>query len=533
MGGKPASWWRDAIFYQIYPRSWADSNDDGVGDLQGIIERLDHLTWLGVDAVWLNPVMPSPNEDWGYDVSDYTDIHNQLGTLADADELVTLASERGIRVVFDLVPNHTSDRHPWFQDALTSRSARHRDWYVWADPKEDGSPPNNWISVFGGEPAWHLHEPTGQYYLHNFAKQQPDLNWWNEEVRRAFDDIIRFWLDRGVAGFRIDVAHGIVKDQQLRDNLPATDEDHARIRSIGQRQIYNMNRPEVHDVLRRWRKLCDAYESEPVLIGETFVLDVGEMAAFYGSGTDELHLAFNFPFIFSPFEATALRAVAESTQELLPLEAWPAWTASNHDVGRFPTRWCGHDERKVRVALVLLLTLRGTLFLYYGDEIGMAEARLEKADLRDPVGKRLWPEHTGRDPCRTPMQWSSARGAGFTSPGATPWLPLGNYRECNVEDQRDDRASVLSLCRDLIALRRRSPDLTKGPYRTLVCSEGVWAWARGDSTIVALNMREQEAALEEVSGEVVISTSRERDGTRARGRLELAAWEAVVLETAR
>jgi alpha-glucosidase len=252
-------WWRSAVIYQIYPRSFADTDGDGVGDLRGIVERLDHLAWLGVDAVWLNPCFPSPNADWGYDVGDYTAIDPELGDGDVLDALVAEAGARGIRVVLDLVPNHTSDRHPWFLDARSSRTARHRDWYVWADSGPDGSPPNNWLSVFGG-PAWTFDEATGQWYLHNFLREQPDLNWWNEEVREAFDAILRHWFDRGIAGFRIDVAHAIVKDEALRDNLPVTEDDHPRARRLGQRQVYNMHRPEVHGVFRRWRALADGYD---------------------------------------------------------------------------------------------------------------------------------------------------------------------------------------------------------------------------------------------------------------------------------
>jgi alpha-glucosidase len=274
-------WWQDGVLYQIYPRSWVDSNGDGVGDLKGIFERLDHLQWLGVDGIWLNPTMPSPNDDWGYDVADYCAVHPELGTMDDLRELVEQAGRRGIRVLLDLVPNHTSDRHRWFQDALTGRDARYRDFYVWADPAPDGSPPNNWVSSFGG-PAWTLHEPTGQYYLHNFLPSQPDLNWWNDEVRRAFDDVLRFWFERDVAGFRIDVCHGIVKDRELRDDPAATPDDHPFIRERGLKQVFSMNRPEVHDVLRRWRNLAN--RSDRILVGETYVLDLDHLVPFYGTG---------------------------------------------------------------------------------------------------------------------------------------------------------------------------------------------------------------------------------------------------------
>jgi alpha-glucosidase len=522
-------WWRDGVLYQIYPRSFADLDGDGVGDLRGIIRHLDHLAWLGVEGVWLNPTMPSPNKDWGYDVSDYKGVHPELGTLEDVDELVSEARDFNIRVLLDLVPNHTSDHHEWFQDALTSRSARYRDFYVWADPKEDGSPPNNWVSVFGGEGAWESHEATGQYYLHNFLKHQPDLNWWNDDVRDEFDDILKFWFDRGIAGFRIDVAHAMIKDQGLRDNLPATEKDPERIRRIGQQPIYNMNRPEGHEVIRRWRQVCDVYDPKRILIGETFVLDIAKMVSYYGEKDDELNLAFNFPFIFTKFESQSFREVVELTESLMPSESWPVWTGSNHDVGRLATRWCGDDERKIRCALMMLLTMRGTPFLYYGDEIGLPETKLSESDLKDPVGIRFWPHNPGRDGCRTPMQWDAGPGAGFTSPEAAPWLPLGDQESCNVASQREDPTSVLHLTRDLIALRRGSQELARGSYRSLESPAGLWVFQRGESTVVALNLADEPALADGVSGSIAIATDRSRDGEAVEGTLELPPWQGAII----
>ena len=288
-------WWKTAVLYQIYPRSFADSNADGVGDIPGIIDHLDYLAWLGVDGIWLSPVTVSPNADWGYDVSDFCAIAPEFGTMDDFDRLVAQAGTRGIRVLMDIVPNHTSEQHPWFVDPRSSRTSDHRDWYVWADGKEDGTLPNNWVSSFGG-PGWTLDERTGQYYFHNHLQEQPDLNWWNEDVRAAFDDIFRFWSDRGVAGFRIDVANVIIKDAELRDNPPATEDDDFETQMFGQRSVYNANRPEVHDVIRRWRRLADDYDAPRLLIGETPV-PVDKLAEFYGNGSDELGLAFNFNFI--------------------------------------------------------------------------------------------------------------------------------------------------------------------------------------------------------------------------------------------
>jgi alpha-glucosidase len=524
------SWWRDGVLYQIYPRSFADSDGDGIGDLRGIIDRLDHLQWLGVDGIWLNPTMPSPNDDWGYDVSDYKGVHPELGTLADLDALIAEAGRRGIRVLLDLVPNHTSDRHTWFQDALSGRDARFRDHYVWADPAPDGGPPNNWISNFGGS-AWTLHEPTGQYYLNQFLPTQPDLNWWSEEVREAFDDILRFWFDRGVAGFRIDVCHAIVKDRELRDDPPATEDDHPQIRKRGLRQVHSMNRPELHDVLRRWREVACAEQPERVLVGETYVLDLEQLIPFYGNGQDELHLAFNFLFVHASLDAAELRAVVEGVEAMLPEGSWPVYTGSNHDAGRFATRWAGGDPAASRAALLVLLALRGTPFLYYGDEIAMSEPALDPAEALDPVPHRLNDPGANRDPCRTPMQWSDEPGAGFTADGGTrTWLPIGDTAAANVEAQRADPGSALNLTRDLIALRRERADLRDGGYETLPAPDGAWAWRRGAGTVAAVNLSGQPVEIAGLDGAVLIGTDRARDGETIAGALRLGPWEGAVLD---
>jgi alpha-glucosidase len=520
------SWWKSGVLYQIYPRSFADSNGDGVGDLQGIIEHLDHLEWLGVDGVWLSPVTRSPNADWGYDVADFTSVGPEFGTLEDVDRLIAEAGRRGIRVLMDLVPNHTSDQHPWFGESRSSRTAARREWYVWADPKPDGSPPNNWVSSFGG-PAWTPDATTGQSYLHNHLAEQPDLNWWNEEVRAAFDGIMRFWCDRGIAGFRIDVCNVIIKDALLRDNPPATEEDDFEAQMFGQRSVYNTNRPEVHDVIRRWRTLVDTYGEPRVLVGETPVA-VDELAAYYGNGMDELHLAFNFPFLSAPFEAAALRAVVEQTEATLPAGAWPAWTGSNHDMFRFATRWAGDDPRKVRAALLMLLSLRGTPVLYQGDEIGLPNTPVAREDMRDPLGVRYFPYYEGRDAARTPMQWRDGPGGGFTDPGVRPWLPFGDVHAYNVEAQRSDPDSVLTLARALIALRSGEADLRTGSYRTRPAPVGVWAWSRGDRHFVALNMSDEPVVVTEVEGTIRVGSGAPRTGELVEGELALAPWEGVI-----
>ena len=504
----PAAWWERGVIYQVYPRSYADANGDGIGDLPGLISRLDHLEWLGVDAVWLNPTFPSPNADWGYDCADYLGVHPDFGTLADMEELVAEAGRRRIRVLLDLVPNHTSDAHSWFHDPAR------RDWYVWRDPKPDGSPPNNWKAAFGGS-AWTLDEQSGQYYLHNFLPQQPDLDWWNEDVRAAMDDVLRFWFDRGVAGFRIDVAHALVKDRQLRDNPPARANESPTWARIGQWPKYNIGLPEAVEVHRRWREITGEYDPEPLLLGETYVMELDGLMKYVIP--DGLQLCMNFVFLHSPFLAEELAATVARTEELLPAGATPVWHASSHDDSRFATRWCGGDEDGARCALVALLSLRGAAILFQGDEIGLEAVSVPPERVRDVAG---------RDPCRTPMVWADEEGAGFTLPGVEPWLPIGD-RSRNVAAQRDDPDSILTLTRDLIALRRQH-SLLSGAYAPVATPPGVWAFRREGGAFVALNLGREPARLDSVGGVIVLGTDRSRDGEALSGGLELRAREGVV-----
>ena len=468
-------WWRGGVLYQIYPRSFADSNGDGVGDLAGIRGRLDYLESLGVDGIWLNPTFPSPNRDWGYDVSDYCAVHHELGTLDDLDALVREAGERGIRVLLDLVPAHSSDQHEWFAESRASRESPRRDWYIWRDEADDQD------SVFGGK-AWTYDEQTGQHYHHRFLAQQPDLNWLNPRVRTAFEEILRFWFDRGIAGFRIDVVHELVKDPPDRPNLP-----------------------EIHQVLRTWRRIAEGYDPARVLLGETWVMDLEELAAFYGTGDDELHMAFNFPFAFAGLDARALADVVARSEQLLPGDAWPVWTFSNHDVVRFPTRLCDGNDAKVRCALLILLTLRGTPVLYYGDELGMQQVEIPP--------ERVLDVHD-RDGSRTPMPWGDEEWR-------EPWLPAGTTT-ASVSEQSADPDSVLHFCRELIALRRRREELVTAPYSRLETAPGVWAWQRGEGTVVAVNLSDQEVRLE-LPGRVLLSTARREESTT------LGPWEGFVL----
>jgi alpha-glucosidase len=519
-------WWHGAVLYQLYVRSWLDTDGDGYGDLGGVIARLDYLSWLGVDGVWLSPTMPSPDEDWGYDVSDYRGVHPDLGTLADMDRLIAEAGQRGLRVLLDLVPNHTSSAHSWFVEATGGRDAGHRDFYVWADPGAGGGPPNNWLDATGAS-AWQWHEPTGQYYLHNFLPSQPDLNWWQPRVHAAFADILRFWLDRGVAGFRIDVAHGLYKDAQLRDNPPDAGGG-AMTGRYGQRPVYSMNRPEVHGVYRDWRRIAASYPQERLLLGETWV-DLGRLASFYGNN-DELQLAFNFPFVFAALTAPDLSGVVAQTLATLPAGACPVWTASNHDVGRFPSRWCEGDERKIRLALLVLATLPGTTVLYYGDEIGMTDVDVPLELQRDAMSRGAGPGWRGnRDRGRTPMRWNATATAGFTAEQVTPWLPAGDSAAANVAAQRDDPGSLLCFCRDLLRLRRAEQGGRIAGYQARPAPPQVWAYRAGGLTVLG-NFSDDPVACPD-PGAAVIATTAEPPRPAA-GQVMLAPWQGVITRSA-
>jgi alpha-glucosidase len=495
-----AEWWREGVLYQIYPRSFQDSNGDGIGDLKGIVSRLDYLKGrpdaLGIDGIWISPFYPSPMKDFGYDVSDYCDIDPAFGTLEDFDELVAEAHARGIRVIVDLVPNHTSDQHPWFVESRSSRTNPKRDWYVWADPKPDGSPPNNWRSAFfrRQESAWTLDRTTGQYYLHSFLPEQPDLNWWNPAVRDAFDQILRFWLRRGVDGFRIDVAHKMARDPDLRDNPDYGIPLGEPLKSWpDDRRPYDEDWPEVHEIHRRFRRVIDEFDAR-MLVGEVWVLDPRRMVEYYGTDGDELNLAFNFAFLRAPWSAEAFRDEVELFESILPPGAWPDYTLSNHDNPRAVSRYAPDGDlvrgrQRARLAALMLLTLRGTPFLYQGEEIGMADGPVPADRLVDVAG---------RDPERTPMQWSASADGGFTT--GTPWLPVNpESATVNVEAQRGDPRSLLELYREVIRIRRASPALRRGTFRTVPCTPaGVFAYVRelGDERwAIVLNFGDREMSI--------------------------------------
>ena len=532
-------WWRTAVFYEIYVRSFQDADGDGVGDLAGIIDRLDYLndgtpTSLGVDALWLTPINPSPLYDFGYDVSDYTAVDPRFGTLADLDRLVAAAHQRGMRIILDLVPNHTSCEHPWFRSARQSRTAATRDWYVWADPHPDGGPPNNWVCSFAG-PAWTYDEATRQYYLHSFLPQQPDLNYHNPAVVEAIEEVMTYWLDRGVDGFRIDVIHKVAKDAQLRDNpRPGPGEAHPLRHFGGFEHVYDEDRPEVHEIVRRWRRLLDRYDDR-MMVGEVYLFEPNRVATYYGTGNDELNLAFNFLFMWSPWEAAVFRTRVDEIESLLPAGAQPTYMLSNHDA---PRHWTRFDDpifaaARARLAALMLLTLRGTPFLYYGEEIGMHDVQIPRERVCDPVGKRL--PGFGRDPERTPMQWADGPGAGFTQAAQT-WLPLADdYAHINVARQRNDPTSLFSHYRRLLWYRKSSPALTLGSYAPIDGPPDTFVYLRehgAQRLLVALNFGQQArtvAVPPSGAGMIAVGTDPTRGGTVS-GAVTLGPVEGVVVE---
>jgi alpha-glucosidase len=472
-------WWREAVVYQIYPRSFADASGDGVGDLAGLRARLDHLQWLGVDALWLSPIFRSPMADFGYDVSDYRDVDPLFGSLDDLDALLADAHARGIRLLLDWVPNHTSDRHPWFVDARSSRASAKRSWYRWRDGSPQ-RPPNNWPAAFGGGPAWTWDEGTGQWYLHTFLPEQPDLNWDEPAVVEAMHDVLRFWLDRGIDGFRADVVHLIGKDPALPDvaeaNLVGSHLD-----VVGSHDYAG-----THALLRGIRRVLDEYSGERVMVGEVNLTETALIAPYLGAD-DELHMAFDFESLHVPWEAAAWRERIAQVEAIMGVR-WPTWVLSNHDQPRIRTR-LGGSEARARAAAVLVLTLRGTPFLYAGEELGLEDAVVAPDRVVDPGG---------RDGCRAPLPWTrDDDGHGWPAPPWLPWPPQPAAR--SVEAQREDPGSIIHLVRAALALRRRSPALRRG---TLVLLDdvpgGVLAYERadgGDLRRVWINFGPGEVAL--------------------------------------
>ncbi|MBP9887325.1 MAG: alpha-glucosidase C-terminal domain-containing protein [Leptospiraceae bacterium] len=494
-------WWKEAVIYQIYPRSFSDSNGDGVGDLQGIIDKLDYLKGspdsLGVDAIWLSPIYPSPMVDFGYDISDYEDIDPVFGDLKTFKKLLKEAHKRDIKIIMDLVINHTSDQHPWFIESRSSKKNPKRDWYIWQDAI-DGKPPNNWMAAFGGN-AWEWDERTKQYYYHGFTKEQPDLNWRNPEVKKAIFKMISYWLDMGVDGFRLDVVNYYFKDKKLRNN-PVDFFKGLRPYDI-QIHIYDRDRPKVHSVLKSFRKLLDSYDGDRMSVGEVYIEPPGNpklATSYYGDKSDELHMAFNFAFLYCKWDAEKFREAISALEKELKPEDWPNYTLSNHDQIRHIKRYEKGKETipRMKIAAMLLLTLRGTPFLYYGEEIGMEDQAVPKDKIQDPLGKMYWPIFNGRDKSRLPMCWDDSTNAGFST--GTPWLPMNkNFKTINVKSQSQNPNSLLNTYKELLSIRRESEILRKGDIRLLEDPyENVLAYFRiykKKKLLILLNFKNDES----------------------------------------
>lgn len=534
-------WWRSAVIYQIYPRSYQDTNGDGIGDLQGIIDRLDYLNdgtprSLGIDGIWLSPTFPSPMKDFGYDVSDYEDVHPDFGDLATMDRLISECHSRGIKVLLDFVPNHSSDQHPWFIESRSSRTSARRDWYVWSDPVPGGGPPNNWRAVFGGG-AWQWDDRTGQYYLHSFLVEQPDLNWRNPAVVAAMHDVLRFWFDRGVDGFRIDVIGMIVKHPDLADNplnpkwVPG---DRERAKFLGTNVA---NYPDVFPAVRGIRAVFDEYP-DVMAVGEVFGTSK-EISQYYGEGgLNGLHLAFNFQFIHehgdmvpTPWEAETLARIVRNAEAAIPAGGQPCYALANHDRSRFISRnnADGRGRERSAAALLMLLGLRGTPFLYYGEELGMVDVAIPEAQLRDPARIKT----IGRDPERTPMQWDATPGRGFSS--GEPWLPYGPI-DINAEVEDGDPGSMLSFSRRAIWARKGEPSLLHGAYEELASEpNGVFAFvrraagARPVTVVVNTSPGARTVSLPESARKVLLATNRSREGEPVTGHFAIEGLGAAML----
>ena len=527
---EPWLWWKHGVIYHIYPRSFMDSDGDGVGDIPGIISKLDYLANLGVDGIWLSPVFVSPMIDYGYDVKDYRRIDPVFGSMDDFRLLLEKAHEKGIRLILDMIMNHTSNEHPWFKESRSSLINSKRDWYIWKEGYGRQAP-NNWKSSAGGS-AWEFDKQTGQYYLHSFFKEQPDLNWRNPELKKAFFEELRFWLDLGVDGFRLDVINMIAKDKHFRNN--------PNILNIPlfQKNKYTRNRRKSHKIVNELRQLLDQFEDR-VSIGEIYTMPPGNpklSASYLANGSDGIHMAFDFSLIFRSWNARAYHKCIKGWYSHIPANGWPCFVFSNHDLFRSTNRirWRLHKDEKARIEAFLLFTLRGTPFIYYGEEIGMRNGILRKKDLRDPMGKKYWPFFSGRDKARTPMQWISQENAGFSA--GNPWLPLNkDFPTRNVQYQSEDAGSVLNLYRKLIELRKNSPSLQKGNYISLVQGErGILAYMRTheeENRLIVLNFTShcRKISIPSVeNGMVLVSTKRATGEPASFRELEVSPFEATV-----
>ena len=520
-------WWQTAVIYQIYPRSFADANGDGVGDLAGIRSRLDYLVDLGVGAIWISPFYPSPMADFGYDVADYTDVDPLFGDLHTFDALLAGAHAKGLRVIVDWVPNHTSSTHPWFVESRSSRDANKRSWYVWRDGPVDGGAPNNWRSVFGGS-AWTWDETSGQFYLHSFLPAQPDLNWRNPDVVNAMHATLRFWLERGVDGFRIDVADRIMKDPEFRDN-PVASGAHTAFKSLGEfdrlEELHSKAHHDVHTRFAQLREIVDGYPGDRVLIGEIHEWDWDVWASYYGYRLPELHMPFNFSMLYADWDAGTFRELVAAVERVTRGRGWPNYVLGNHDELRLVQRF---GAPAARVAAVMLLTLRGTPTVYYGDELGMMQAHVPPHDQQDPWGRRV--PGLGRDGARTPMQWRPGHAAGFST--SEPWLAVVDPdQRHNVEAQDRDPTSLLSLYRRLLALRRSRSELCVGDYEPLDGPDGVFMYRRlaaSSACVVILNFSQRPVEVPVPAGELLLRSSDGAEGS-VDDRVTLDGLEGAVV----
>ncbi|HEX3216477.1 MAG TPA: alpha-amylase family glycosyl hydrolase [Aestuariivirgaceae bacterium] len=524
---EPANWWQRGVIYQVYPRSFQDSNGDGIGDLNGIAGRLDHLVGLGVEAIWISPIFLSPMADFGYDVADHRAVDPIFGSLADFDRLLAAAHAKGLRIILDFVPNHTSDQHPWFVESRSSRKNAKRDWYVWRAPRGDGGPPTNWLSEFGG-PAWTLDAVSGEYYYHAYLKEQPDLNWRTPAVRAAMLDVLRFWFRRGVDGFRVDAIHQLIEDDRLRDNPPDANWRPGMSPARRLLRAYTMDQPEVHEAIAAMRQVADSF-GDKVMIGEAY-LPIDRLMAYYGVDLTGFQLPFNFHLMSTPWTPTAVAALIQAYERALPRGGWPNWVLGNHDRSRVASR-LGCEQ--ARVAAMLLLTLRGTATIYQGEEIGMTDVAISPEQVVDPWEKNVPGLGLGRDPVRTPLPWDASPKGGFTS--GEPWLPLGpEHDRVNVACEARDPQSMLSLYRALLALRRREEALVTGQWEPVAAGEQVLLYERrrGSRAVgVALNMT-AKASEASIAGPatVLLSTHLDRTGRESSPKLRLRPHEGLIFE---
>lgn len=530
------TWWKNGVIYQIYPRSFMDSNGDGIGDIKGITGKLDYLNdgtenSLGIDAIWLSPIYPSPMKDFGYDISDYMDIDSMFGCLDDFKVLLQEAHKRNIRIIMDLVINHSSDEHPWFIESRQSKDSPKRDWYFWqpADKKR----PNNWISYFELHNAWWLDKTTNEYYLGTFTKNQPEVNWRNKDLKKAMYDVIKYWFDMGIDGFRMDVVNWYIKDENLRNNPWKISFSPPSL----QKHIYDRNQPESHQICKEIRDIANTYKDK-VLIGEIYTNDVKEAVSYHGSNNDELHMAFNFNFLFQKWSAKSFYNSIMNWYNLLPTDSWPNFTLSNHDQPRHYYRYKkgNNSDARAKVAAAMLLTLKGTPFIYYGEELGMSCEKIPKNSLKDPLGIKGWPIIKGRDAERTPMQWDDTDNAGFSN--NTPWLPVNkDYTYKNVANQKNDPDSLLSFYRSIIWLRKRIPCLSNGDIEFLIPEPNkILVYKRiykQEQCIIILNFSGKTIPCPINTAKnynVLLSTHRKKDCSIKLENLKLNPYEIIIAE---